>query len=168
MRFLITIVWTQYLIVDLPLFHLAFFLRLPPFIWALFLCLPIVCESLLVSLCFLNWSVLSPWVYGVNFYGRMPVGFSGAVSLISWTHWPWAVVYIGSLYVFGFWLLLGVSLVGPSLQLVNWGSLHPPPMCSVVKVWTGCIEADSSVCTRFWGFSLILVQLFVLGHFSTV
>ena len=62
----------------------------------------------------------------MNFYGRMPVGFSGAVSLISWARWSWAVVYVGSLYVFWFWLLLGLPLVGPSLQLVNWGSLHPP------------------------------------------
>ena len=96
-----------------------------PFIWGLFLCLPIVCKTLLVSLCFLNWSVLTPWVSGMNFYGRIPVSFSGAVSLISWAHWSWAVVYVGSLYVFGFWFLLGVSLVGPSHQLVIWGSVCP-------------------------------------------
>ena len=98
-----------------------------PFIWGLFLCLPMVCQTLLVSLCFLIWSVLTPWVYGVNFHGRRPVRFSGAVSLISWARWSWSVAYVVSVYIFGFWLLLGLSLVGPSLQLVNWGSLHPPP-----------------------------------------
>ena len=66
------------------------------------------------------------WVYGVNFYGRRPVRFSGTVSLISSARRSWAVIYVGSWYVFGFWLLLGVSLVGLSLQKVNWESLHLP------------------------------------------
>ena len=99
-----------------------------PFIWGLFLCLPVVCETLLVSLCFLNRSVLTPRVSGVKFYGRRSARFSGAVSLISWARWSWAVVYVGALYVFGFWLLLGLSLVGPCHQLVNWGSLSPPAL----------------------------------------
>ena len=95
-----------------------------PFIWGLVLCLPTVCETLLVSLCFINWSVLTPCIYGKNFYYRMPMEFSGAVSLISWARWSWAVVYVGSPCVFGFWLLLDLSLMGLSLELVNWGSLH--------------------------------------------
>ena len=36
------------------------------------------------------------------------------------------LLFVGSLYVFGFWLLLGFSLMGLSLELVNWGSLHLP------------------------------------------
>ena len=62
----------------------------------------------------------------MNFYGRMPVGFSGAISLIFWAPWSWAVIYVGSLYVFGFWLWLGLSVVGHSLKLANWGSLPLP------------------------------------------
>ena len=135
-----------------------------PFIWGLFLCLPIVCETLLVSLCFLNWSVLTPWVCGVNFSGRRPVRLSGAVSLISWSYWPWALVSVGSVYVFGFWFLLGLSLVGLCHQLVIWGAV-PHLLCSVVQVWAGCVGAGFSVCTRFWGFSLALVQLFLLSNF---
>ena len=99
-----------------------------PFFWGLFLCLPIVCEILPVSLCFLSCSVLTPWVFGVNFRGKIPVRFSGTVSLISQSYWSWAVVSVGSVYVFGFWFLLGLSLVGLSHQLVIWGSVCPPPL----------------------------------------
>ena len=101
-----------------------------PFIWGLFLCLPIVCETLPVNLCFWICSVLTPWVnfYGVNFCGRIPVRFSGIVSLISRSYWSWAVVYVGSVYVFGFRFLLGLSLVGLSHQLVIWGSVYLPPL----------------------------------------
>ena len=99
-----------------------------PFIWGSHLCLPIFCETLPVSLCFLSCCVLSSWVYGVNFCGRIPVRFSGTVSLISRSYWSWAVVYVGSVYVFGFWFLLGLSLVGLSHQLVTWGSVCPPPL----------------------------------------
>ena len=63
------------------------------FFWIGVLILLHFCETLLVSLCFLNWCILTPWVYGMNFYGRMSVGFSGAVSLISCAHWSWADVY---------------------------------------------------------------------------
>ena len=90
---------------------------------------PIICETLLVCFCFLNWSVLTPWVCGVNFYCRRPMRFSGSVSFITWTWCSWVALYafyVGSLDVIGFWLLLGHSLVGPSLQLVDWGSLYPP------------------------------------------
>ena len=38
------------------------------------------------------------------------------------------MVYVGSAYAFGFWLLLGLSFVGPSHQLVIWGSVCPPPL----------------------------------------
>ena len=125
-----------------------------PFIWGLFLCVPIVCETLLVSLCFLNWSILTPWVYGRNLYGRIPVGFSGAVSLISWAHWSFAVVYFGSLYVFGLWLLLGLSLMGPSLELVNWVSLHPPYLVLC------CTDVDSLCWSWFFCVYKVLRLLF--------
>ena len=48
--------------------------------------------------------------------------------LISWSYWSWAVVSVGSVYVFGFWFLLGLSLMGLSHQLVIWGSVCPPPL----------------------------------------
>ena len=97
-----------------------------PFPWGLFPCLPIVCETLLVSLCFLNWSVLTSWVCDVNFYGRRPVRFSSAVSWISWSCCSWDAVYVDSLDEIGFWLVLGHSLVDLPFQLVGWGSLRPP------------------------------------------
>ena len=109
----------------LPLFHLTHFLGIHPFNGRLFLCLPILGETLLVCFCFLNWSALTPCFCGVNFYDRRPVGFSGVVSLIYWTWCSWDAlyaIYVGSLVVIGFWLLLGHCLVGPSLQLVDWGS----------------------------------------------
>ena len=136
-------------------------------IWGLILCLLTVCETLLVSLLFLNWSVLTPWVYGVNFYGQRPVRFSSAVSLISWSCCSWAVVYVGYLYVFGFWLLLGLFLVCPSLHLFSRGSLHSPHLVFCCA----CVDRLCWCCffclPRFWGFSLAIVQLFFLGNFST-
>ena len=142
--------WSQYLIADLPLsFSIPSEASSFPFIWGLFLCLPIFCETLLLSLCFLNWSVLTPWICGVNFYGRRPMRFSGAVSLISWICCSSVVIYVGSLYVFVFWLLLGLSLVGPPLQLVNWRSLCPPPLVfccagvdSLYWSWFFCLYDD--------------------------
>ena len=44
----------------------------------------------------------------------------------------------------------------------------PHLLFSVVQVWAGCGGAGSSVCTRFWGFCLVLVQLFVLSNFFTI
>ena len=99
-----------------------------PLIWGLVLCLSIVYETLPVSLSFLSSSVLTPLVFGVNFCGRIPVRFSGTVSLISRSYWSWTVVYVASVYVFGFWFLLGLCLVGLSHQLVMWGSAFPPPL----------------------------------------
>ena len=131
-----------------------------PFIWGLFLCLPIVCETLLVSLCFLNWSVLTPWVCGVKFYDRRPVRCSGEVSLIPWTWCSWALVYVSSLDVFGFWLLLGVSLGGPSLQLVTWGSLSPPHLVC-------CCAGAERLCQR-WFFSLYTVLRLLSRYCSVV
>ena len=70
--------------------------------------------------------------------------FSGTVSLISGSYLSWAVVYVGSVYVFGFWFFWGLSLVGyPRV------SLSPHLLSSVVQVWAGCVGAGSSVCTRF-------------------
>ena len=124
----IPLFWTQYLIVDSPLLHLALFLWIYLFllIGDCFLSCHYLwdasCLLLLIKLiCF---DFLSLWL---NFYGRRPVRFSGAVSLISWMWCSWEayVVYIGFLDVIGVWLLLGLSLVGPSLKLVDCGSLHP-------------------------------------------
>ena len=67
-----------------------------PFIWGLFLFIPIVCETFPVSLWFLSCSVLFPWAYCVKSCGRVPVKFSGTVSLISWSYWSCAVVYVDS------------------------------------------------------------------------
>ena len=127
---------TQYLIVDLDSISFSTLSEVFPFsfYWVSFLCLPIVCETLLVSLCFFNWSLLTPWVCGVNFYGRRHVSFSGAVSLISWTCCSWGDIYVGSLDVTAFWLSLGHSLFGPSLQLVDWGSLCTSHLYAVVQV----------------------------------
>ena len=127
--------WTQYLIVSC--FASISFSILSeassfPFIWGLFLCVPIV-WFLLVSLCFLSWSVLTPWIYGVNFCGIIPVRFSGSlldlltllillILLILGCGLCWLCVCLW------FWLLLGLSLVGPSHQLVVWGSVCPPPL----------------------------------------
>ena len=112
----------------LPLFHLTHFLGIHPFNGRLFLCLPILGETLLVCFCFLNWSALTPCLCGVNFCGRRPVRLSGAVSLISWTWCSFDAVYaiyVGSLGVLGFWLFWVCSSLDPSLQLADWGSLLP-------------------------------------------
>ena len=60
-------------------------------------------------------------------------------------------------WFFLWWLL-------PSSWLTEGHSIHNV-LYSVVQVWTGCVEAGSSMCTRFWGFSLALVQFFVLSKF---
>ena len=75
--------------------------------------------------------------------------FSGAVSLISRTCCSWDVVFVGSLNVFGFLLLLGLSLVVSSLQLVNRGLFHHHTLYAVVQVQSGCAECGFSVCLRF-------------------
>ena len=137
LSFLITLFWTQYLIVDLPLSHLVFFLRIPPFLWLEVVSLPshYLWDSsyFLLLVKFICFDSLSFWC---EFYGRRPVRFKGAVSLITWTSCSWDALYavcVGSLDVTGFWLLLSCSLVGSSLQLVDWGSLHPPHL-AVVQV----------------------------------
>ena len=63
-------------------------------------------------------------------------------------------------WVFLWWVL-------PSRWFTECHSRHHI-LYSVVQVWTGCVEADSFVCPRFWGFSLILVQLLVVGNFSII
>ena len=139
-----------------------------PFIWGLFLCLPIVCEILPVSLCLLSWSVLTPWVFVVKFCGRIPV----RVCVQS----PWSP----DLTDLGLWFLLPLcmSLVFGCCWVFLWwvfptsslskGQSVSHLLFSVVQVWIGCVGAVSSVCTRFWGFSLALVQLFVLSNFFTI
>ena len=78
------------------------------------------------------------------------------------------MVYVGSVYVFGFgsfWVCL--CWVFPISWLCE-GQSVPHLLFSIVQVWAGCVGAGSSVCTRFGGFSLALVQLFVLSNFSTI
>ena len=120
------------MLVDLLPFHLALFLRILPFNCGLFPCFPIICETLLVCLCFLNWSVLNPWVCGLNFYGRRPVRFSSTVSLI-WTWCSWDALYATycvSLNVF--WVLIVVgSFFG--------GSFHPAVWLRVTLPTTSCV-----------------------------
>ena len=133
-----------------------------PFICSLFLCLPIVCETLPVSLCFLSCSVLSPWVFGVKFCDKIPVRFSGTVSLVSRSYWSWAVVYVGSVYVFGFsscWVFLW--WVFPTSWLSE-GQSVPHLLFSVVQVWAGCVGAGSSVLQAFEAFLLLLFHCLFL------
>ena len=61
--------------------------------------------------------------------------------------------------VFLWWVL-------PSSLLSEGQSVHHL-LFSVVQVWAGCVGAGFSMCTIFSGFSLALVQLFVLSNFST-
>ena len=78
------------------------------------------------------------------------------------------MVYIGSVYIFGFWFLLGVSWWVLPTSWLSEGQSVSHLLFSVVQVWAGCVGGGSSVCTRFGGFSLSLVQLFVLSNFSTI
>ena len=48
------------------------------------------------------------------------------------------------------------------------GQSVPYVLSSHVQVSAGCVGAGSSMCTMFWGFSLALVQLFVLSNFFTI
>ena len=63
----------------------------------------------------------------------------------------------GSCWVF-FWQVF------PSWLSEGQSVLHL--LFSVLQLWVGCIGAGSSMCTRFCGFSLALVQLFVFSNFS--
>ena len=63
-------------------------------------------------------------------------------------------------WVFLWWVL-------PLSWLIEGHSIYHD-LYSVVHMWTDCVESDSSVSSRFWGFSLTLVQLFVLNNFSTI
>ena len=47
------------------------------------------------------------------------------------------------------------------------GHSVPHLLFSVVQVLAGSVGAGSSMCTRFCGFSLALVQLFVLSNLYT-
>ena len=69
-----------------------------PFILGFFLYLPIVCEILPVSLCFLSCSVLTPWVFVVKFCGRIPVRFC--------VQSPWSP----DLTDLGLWFLLSLCM----------------------------------------------------------
>ena len=63
------------------------------------------------------------------------------------------------------WVILSLGL--PSNWLTEGHSLYQV-LYSVVQVWEGCVGACSSMCTRFWGFSLAIVKLFALSNFSTI
>ena len=63
-------------------------------------------------------------------------------------------------WVFLCWVL-------PSSWLTEGHSIHHV-LYSVLQVWVGCVEAGSFMYTRFSGFSLSLVLLFVLCNFSTI
>ena len=66
----------------------------------------------------------------------------------------------GSCCVFLWWVFLTSWLCeGQSVSYV---------LFSVVQVWAGCVGAGSSVCTKFQGFSLALVQLFLLSNFFPI
>ena len=130
-----------------------------PFVWGLFLCLSVVSDTLLVSFCFLICSVLTSWVCGVNLYGWSPLRISGAVYLI-WTCCSWDFIYIASLDVCGFWLFLCYSLVGPSLQLVDCGSLCPPHLVR-------CCAGADRLCWS-WFFSVSKVMRLLSRYCSVV
>ena len=66
----------------------------------------------------------------------------------------------GCCWVFLWWVL-------PTSWLSE-GQSVPHLLFSVVQVWAGCVGAGSSVCTRFQGFSLALVQLFFLSNFFII
>ena len=111
-----------------PLLNLALLggIFLP--IWmGLFLCLPILGDSSCLFLC-IRFICFDPCLHGVNFYCKIPMGFIGAVSLISWTSCSWDplyAIYVGSLAIIGFCLLLDRPLVGPShLCLTESHSTH--------------------------------------------
>ena len=158
--------WTQYLASILFSTLWGFLISI---YWWLFLCLPIICETILICFCFFNLWILTPWVYFMNFYGRRPVRFSGAVSLISWTCCSWDAlyaIYVACLDVIGFWLLLCHSLLSPSFQLVDWALLCP--LCFVC-----CCVGAVRFCWNwfFWLFEVISPfsgYCSVLGDFSII
>ena len=80
----------------------------------------------------------------------------------------------------GLWFMLALclSLVFGSCWVFLWwvfptswlseGQYVPHLLFSIVQVLEGCVGAGSSVCARFWGFSIALFQLFVLNNFFTI
>ena len=156
--------WTQHLIVDLPIFHLTFFLRLPPFLSLgdCFFVFPLFVRLFSVSLYFLRCSVLTPWIYGVNFCDRIPVRFSGTVS------WSPRLTDLGLCFM----LALCMSLVfGCCWDFLWWvlptswlseGQSVSHLLYSVVQVWAGCVGAGSSVLQAFEAFLLLLFHCLFL------
>ena len=73
-----------------------------------------------------------------------------------------------------FMLVLCISLFFGSCWVFLWwvcrsscfsdGQSVPHLLFPVVQMWAGRVGANSSMCTRFWAFSLALVQLFVLSN----
>ena len=88
-------------------------------------------RTLLVCFCFLDWSALTPCLCGVNFYVRTPVGFSGAVSLISWagcSRHVLCVGYVDSPIAFGSRFLWPIHC--GIFPLAGWEAQTPPHFVS--------------------------------------
>ena len=87
------------------------------------------------------------------FCGRSPVGLSGTVSPNSWAGFSrdaLYAIYVGSLVVIGFWLLLALSLGGFPHWLAGWES-HPPPhlaQCCIGAAFAGRCSWSLS-CSSF-------------------
>ena len=78
------------------------------------------------------------------------------------------MVSVGSVLslVFGSWWVF-LWWVFPTSWLSE-GQSVPHLLSCVVQVWVGFVGGGSSVCTRFCGFSLALVQLFFLSNFFPI
>ena len=78
------------------------------------------------------------------------------------------MVYVGSVYVFSILVVVWSFLCVLPTSWLSEGESVPHLLFSVVQVWAGCVGAGPSVCTRFWCFSLAVVQLVVLSNFFTI
>ena len=114
----------------------------------MFLCLPIVCETLLVGLCFLSCSVLTPWVFGVNFCDRIPVRFNGTVS------------FSPDFTDLGLWFMLALCM---SLVLVLFGSVFVGSFPSAGYVRVSLSPTSCFLLCRCGQVVLELVLLCVQG-----
>ena len=123
----------------------------------MFLCLPIVCETLPVSLCFLSCSVLSPLIYGVKFCGRIPVSrryslLDLPILLILGCGLCWLCVCL--------WLLVLVgSFVGRSFPPAGYLRVSLSPTSSLL--FCGCEQVVLElVLPCLQGFEAFLLLLF--------
>ena len=154
----------------LPLCHLAFFLRLPPFlsfgvyffVFPLFVRLFLLASASQIDLFwlpgFLVWTPMVEYLW--DSVVQSPRSPEFAVLVLSFMFALWMYLGFDCCCAFLWWSL-------PSSWLTECHSTDHI-LYAVLHVWTGCVEAGSSVCTKFWGFSLVLVQLFVLNNFFTI